>query len=349
MKWEKFSEQEILDLSIDRPEALFDQDDLKNQIRRIRRRWHPDQNEGKTDSVFAKIEQLIVVAEKKIENDEWNGPGEVMLPCPKDSTYLKLKYRFLRKTDLGKSFVGKTRVLNLINDANIDLARAGERNLASLKFANAEMEKEFKRYLPDVEVKRDTVFGRAEVLKKTEDVIPLQVLLDHTNGSLSLRHVAWIGNALLNLAMFLNYNNLTYNAFTTEDVWVSPKYHTILLLTGWSFSEKSGSRIQALPSELINSYTRDQSGVIISSSEQDRRAIKRLMIQCLGDPSGAGTKLLQDPDIAKNVATWLMLPPDPSPLKDFQKWMDLMLGVFGKRNFVKLPVDLDKIYELNQT
>jgi hypothetical protein len=97
------------------------------------------------------------------------------------------------------------------------------------------------RYMPrkraDFEARDGTM---VLVIEKTPDVYRLRDLISALGGSIEPKHVAWMMNTVLNIACYLERAGLTHNAITPDSYFVSPKYHSGLLLGDWWFAAKAG-------------------------------------------------------------------------------------------------------------
>lgn len=152
--------------------------------------------------------------------------------------------------------------------------------VASISYANSEIEKEFKILFPAinrhfVEENGNTVI----LLNKTNEVKNLEIILNayKANGrKFPKEHAAWILNRLYNIATYMSFHGYAFNGFTLANMWVSPEYHTVLPLGGWEYQEKLGNKMAGCPREVYNVlpiYIKDSH---LSDTGTDLESIKEI-------------------------------------------------------------------------
>lgn len=328
-------------LQIDTPEKLFTKNNFKLEAKKLQSVWHPDKSKDPlATKVSAHINLLLALAHNITD---WQTPGIFSFKDVHDKEYV-VKYHQCKDLPIGKLYYGKTTIAYDIPLANKDL----DKNVVNvfLKLANIStgMKAEFDRLIPKVDRSIVTKNSTVYIFKKTEDVIPLSDLLILTE-KLDPKHVAWIGNRLFNLACFLSHNKLVYNAFTLDNIWISAKYHSCLLIGGFWYSTTRGTLISAIPGELLNFLPKQLKKDKISHRKYDIIAIKSVLIRLLGDPTAAGTKLIKDTTIPKIMLDFLRFPVSGDSIKEYQAWEKTVDTSFGKRKFIELNVDISKLYE----
>lgn len=127
-------------------------------------------------------------------------------------------------------------------------------NVKQLKYKDKEMEKEFKRYFPDIVnsfLMEDDNY--CILLNKTKEVLNLGKILDSYKAKGELfpeKQAAWILNRLYNLSCYMQYNGWVFNGFDINNVWVSPEYHAVLLLDGWQYKSDIGDGLFGCPKDV---------------------------------------------------------------------------------------------------
>ncbi|MEM2159383.1 MAG: hypothetical protein QXN55_00325 [Candidatus Nitrosotenuis sp.] len=334
---------QILSIPISEPERLFKVDDLKGQKRALVRRWHPDRiNHPIADKVVAHINVLFDAAERKIHDNTWKGPNEIVFTPLKKPRVFRFRYRTMVEFELGKIYTGKKTGAYILSKDFADLYENASKLRSQLRYASDKMKDSFAKILPDVTYQEITDVGPIQIFKKTENVILLSDLLRLTEGSIDPVHVAWIGNCLFNLACFFEYNRIVFNGYTPENLWVSPKNHAVFPV-GWWYARKENDKLLALPGAIIKQLPAALISDKIATSSMDRYSIKALLIQLLGDETGNGAKLLKS-SVPEKMVVWLRQPPSDKAVTDYSAWKSVLEKTFGARKFVELKVDLNKIY-----
>jgi hypothetical protein len=338
--------EQILNISVSEPEKLFNVNDLKSQKRSLVSRWHPDRiNHPKADEVVAHINVLFDAAEKKLHDNTWKGPNELLFTALKKTGVFRFKYRTMVEFELGKIYTGKESGAYILSKDYADLQDNAAKFRGTLRYASDKMKDSFSKILPEVVFNEITDIGAVQIFKKTENVILLSDLLKLTNRVIEPVHVAWIGNCLLNLACFFEYNGIVFNGYTAENLWISPKNHAVFPV-GWWYARKENEKLLALPGTIIKQLPASIISDRIATSSMDRYAIKALLIQLLGDETGNGVKLLKS-SVPEKMVRWLRQPPADKAVKDYSAWKAVLETTFGPRKFVELKINLDKIYGNN--
>jgi hypothetical protein len=331
-------------LSIDSPEALFTIEHYTLEAKRLLIKWHPDKSSDPQASIVAaRINTLFDQAKIKAANGTWKEPGVFRFTNSGGKSY-KVRYRQSKALPIGEMVYGKTIVAYSIGKDNADLNSALKTALSTIKTA-ASINTEFLRFIPQVKTLIETDTGTVVTFDKTDDVIPLADLLKLSGGVLDPKHVAWIGNRLHNLVCFLEYKNLTYNAFTLDNVWVSPQYHSALLIGGWWYSKPIGAKVVAVPSELLNILPKQLQSDKVAYCKYDLIAIKSILLKLLGDPTGPGMGLLKSTTVPELMLKQLRSPVVGNAVAEYKKWENTVDACFGKRKFIKLNVNIQSLYE----
>jgi len=336
---------QILDIPTSKPENIFTQNDIKSQLRRLRRKWHPDLSKHhNADAVFAHLTKLYDEAEYRLESGIWKGKAEIRFNTGANKTY-RFGYRTMHEIELGNMYVGKTNIMFVIKKEYEDLFDNGIKNIRNIKYP-PKLEKEFKQWLPKIKfTDKTTDIGLVAILDKPGDSVLLQDLLDYVpDNNLDPKHVAWVINSLYNIATFLDHMDICHNSITPMNVFIDPVNHATYLLGGWWYSTKTGEKLKALPSAIIKILPKEVLKTKIAVSKYDRKAIKSVGLACLGDPTGIGMKLLARKDIPTPMLSWLRAPSGEHAIEEYEGWTQALEKCFGKRRFIKFDIDVDDIY-----
>jgi hypothetical protein len=342
---------DILSVPVNRPDKLFsfDSENRTDEVRKLLSIWHPDRStDPNATDVFKHIQQLKKSADEQIQDNTWATNGAVLFTCSKTKKIFKFKYLYMKPFELGHMYVNNTKVLYVVKDTFTKLFDNGVKVLQSIKYPAAKYEKEFKKYLPSIaHISKDTNIGHVLIVDKTEDVVQLSNLLQYLpDNKLLPRHTAWIISSLLNTCCFLYYIGISHNAILTDTMFVSPQYHSVVMLGGWWYANPINNKLVGLPAPVINSLPSSVLSDKISKLFFDSMLIKSLAIECLGDTTRVGSKLLKDKDIPGNIVQWLRASTFDNPVTNYKNWDKVLDAAYGKRTFIKLDVDIKHINQI---
>lgn len=333
-------------LRIKEPEKLFNKDDFKVQLLRLRKRWHPDVSSlERAEAVFKHISILATSAKNKIAENRWVGEAEISFSTHADKTF-RFRYKTVREFELGKMYIGQIVVMFVFNNGNDDLFRNGVSAIRGIKYPNAKMREEFSRLFPDIILAAEkTSIGSVLVVKKPEGAVLLQDLIDYLpEGRIDPKHVAWITSSLYNIVTFLDHMQTCHNSIIPSSIFIDPKNHAVFLLGGWWYSTVSGSDLKALPGELLRALPSKVVKKKKAHSVYDRQAVKSVAIACLGDPTLTGMSLLSKKDIPAPMLNWIRSPSMNDAISEYAGWEKILEKSFGKRKFVEFAINIDDMY-----
>lgn len=340
----------ILDLSaeeilrINKPEKIFTKENLKYVKRKLSSKWHPDKHNGSEESnkVLSHINILFNKAEEKLNNNTWEGSLSIAFELNKKN--YNFSSLLSKQFELGRVYIAKKYLLYVIDSVNIDLAKNAIDQISSIRYISDKMKMEFERQFPKIVVSGDSSIGYVVVFEKPDHAVFLNDLLIYLDNRIDPKHVAWIGSRLFNLITFLEFSNICHNDISSDTVLVSPSKHACYLIGGWWYSVKKGSKLKAIPSRLINVFPKKVLVDKIAKPEYDKQLVKSLLIECLGDSSKIGSKLLKDSTIPKPMLTWLRQYNELSTYKEFDSWYKVLEKCFGPRKFIEMKIDINQIY-----
>lgn len=333
----------LMALPTDEPERLFSSDvaAAKSEYRALVSFWHPDRNtDARATDVFQHVMALHRAAEERRSAGTWRMPGRLVLNAVDGRTF-EMRWRKRRHVELGEMYVAPRSVVYLVDKAHLDLFQAAVMHIAGLRYADDGMKREFARYMPQVRLTFETADRLVMVFDKTPDVILLADLVEHLGGRLDARHVAWIMSSLLNIACYLGWAGMTHNAIAMETVFVSPRYHTALLLGGWWYATGRGNAMLAAPGRSVAAAPADLLTAKKGDARLDLQCIRLLGREILGDP--AGNRLVAQ-GVPQAVADWLRYASAGSPQEDYTSWVKARDAGFGPPRFTPLDVDPETLY-----
>ncbi len=344
----KLTAKQILAISDNAPEKLFsgDLEIAKSEFHAFSRIWHPDHNtEFEATAVFQRVTELYRKAQELIKANRWRGAGVLELSSESGTasfTDRRIPYFKIVDFELGDVYLGETNVVFSVERQYADLFENAKRQIAKFRFANDSMRKEIERSLPRTPEYFATATRLLMILPKTSDQILLEDLIEYLGGAIDAHHVAWIGNRLHNLACYFEYAQIAHQDISPRTIFVSPKFHTGMLLGGWWYARNKGEKINALPNRTIKFAPAD----VIRNKKADGRVDLELIRQTgremLGDANGL--RLETNAEIPAAMARWFNGATSGSAVTDYELWRNVLEMDFGAPRFVRLDVEPDAVY-----
>lgn len=346
MDYKDLTADQILAISPSSYDKLFTIDNLKLELSRLRRLWHPDVcKHPRATDVFSHISAIFTSAESAKESNTWKGKAFFEWTNKDSGKKFKLDYLTRKEFELGFRYLSHGYILYMIKSEFSDLFDNGLKFIKELKYDSDRMKVEFSRFVPQI-IQSNTLEdgSRVVLMKKTHDIVPLRDLLDHLGGKIPHRHVAWMINRLYNLCVFFNHNRICHAGLTLDNIFVDPIKHGIMIYGGWWYASVIGYQISKVPAELLPFYPNELKSTKQTSSKVDTTVVKAIGIQLLGDSTGTGSKLFSDKNIPPELIRSLQVPPSGRPLEVFRNWHDILMKCYGKREFVEFNVNPREIY-----
>ena len=231
-------------LAIKRPEDLFPEslDDAKKLYRVFAKTWHPDlSDDPAAERVFAHINSLYEMAINKLGRGYWGFAGGF---CFSDhGNMVRVPYFSKEKFELGDLYICENEIIYNFWGRQ-ELREGLKRGLSSFKFGSDKMRKEVERYLPlgATFIDRDIV----RIPKKPE-LVSLRAVLNHFDGSMEPRSVAWILSSLYNLLCYFEFIGIVHHDISPDTYFIDPASHSGVLLGGWWYSQLVGEPIKFIP------------------------------------------------------------------------------------------------------
>lgn len=337
---------EILGINI--PEKLFSvstEKELKQSYRKLSAIWHPDKHiaNGKdTNAIFAHIQMLYERAVVRMKNGEWNKANILKITDIENKNF-EVRFFVKKSFEFGSSYVGKSIVAWEFTKDDAQFADKALSKISSLIFANDKMKEEFKKYIPNLVKIIYSEKSTFLILEKNEQSISLRDVLNHYNGFVDPKHVAWILSSMYNLACFNQYNGIMQAGFSLDNFFINPTNHIGQLIGGWWFSHNQGEKLFALSAEAVNIAPIKMLNKKQADMKLDLELIKLVGRQLLGD--SAGVRLCSDTRVPKEMANWLSDGSDRDAFKTYEIWQkDILEKSFGVRRFTKMDLTINDIY-----
>jgi len=338
----------LLAIPEERPERLFKGsiDDVKKAYRLLAMKWQPDRSRDPGAlAVFQHIGRMLESAEAKIALGDWPGSGAVRLAAVDGKTW-EINYLRRHRFELGSMYVAPTAVAFEVERAHADLVGRAERTVKELDYADASMREQISRHLPAYPFAGafDTGTAYVIVMRKTPDLLLLRDVLNHFDGRLDPRHVAWVVSSLLNLCCYFQYAGITHNALSPDTCFMSPAEHSVAVLGGWWYAARSGERMAAAPARTLEWAPHDLFDIGQADIRTDLELVRAIGRELLGDVSGM--RLARESDARAAMIEWLRLPASDHPIDEYRTWRSQVLhDSFGARRFAELPLTHSDIYQ----
>lgn len=320
-------------------EEIFVNDKSKSKelYRELARKFHPDVYKGPSSSeVFTKINELYGEATSKLEKGIWNEKDVLLI---EDLKGKKRKLKYLRAYDfeLGKFYIARSHIIYILKSSAKKYLDNAVKVLGNLTYADSQMEKEFKRYFPEIVENFEMKTGEfCLVLKKDKDVFLLEDLdtfYKKQGKKIDPKHLAWIVSRLMNLACFLKFNNLVHNGISMNNCFVSPSQHTIMLYGGWWYCVPVGEKMIGTQKQIFDLMPVKEKAEKVASYKTDLESVRHI------------GRTMNQVDVPKPFYEWLSKASGTNAMKEFDSWNKALLDSFGKRAFVELDVTEKNIYE----
>ena len=320
-------------------------DEAKVAYRELAKQLHPDVNkEADANTAFAHVTHLYESAIADIGSGTYVIEGQIALHGI-DGKVRTIRYIKHHLCEFGELFYGRSVITYIYRPEYKNLWERSIKNIQGKRFPSKKIEDDIGRYLPKIREHFVCQDGSAVlVLEKTEDVILLKDLPEVEAKNLDPRHVAWIISSLYNILCYLQWANLTHNALSTDNLWISPKFHAVCLYGGWHYVTPSNESLKFIPPRTFKYGARDVINSKTASNRMDLFLVKTLGRELLGDISGMS--LATNAKLPKPLVSYLSnFFIDDDAVKAYKNWTDKVLkDSFGPRKFTELPLDLDTFY-----
>jgi hypothetical protein len=337
----------LLAIPEDRPERLFKGSaaDVKKAYRLLAMKWHPDRSpEPGAQAVFQHIGRMLAQAEQRIALGDWPCRGSLRLASSDGKAY-EINYLRRHRFELGAMAVAGTVVAFEVDRAHADLVRQAERAIRDFHYAGDGMREQVARHLPawPFACAFQTASACVIVMRKTPDLLLLRDVLDHFDGRLDPRHVAWVVSALLNLCCYFQYAGITHNALSPDTCFISPLDHSVAVLGGWWYAAVSGERMVAAPARTLDWAPHELLATRLAGIRTDLELVRAIGRELLGDIGG--TRLARESAAAHAMIDWLRLPASDNAIEEYRTWREQVLhDSFGARRFAELPLTQSDVY-----
>lgn len=321
---------------------LFDYPKDSTELRRCyadyAKIYHSDAATGCADA-FNTIAKLYALA--KVHFDNLNGKSVLkkVKATSKDGKSYILEYVCERVEFEYTSYIGREELWIVFGE---NYKKYYDNYLLSTKlvsYADDNLKKEFSRLMPKIKQNFETTTGKyVIIIEKTSEVASIQDILDaieDPNRKFEWldrdRHCAWILSRLYNLACFLNMNKLVFNGINLKDLYVSPTFHTVLLLNGWQFCTKENERMLGTTKDIYDIMSIKCKDNKISEYNTDLESIKMV-----------GRRLFTS-KAPKALLEYVEKASTGDCFTDWTEYDEALTKAYGKRVFINWNFDIDDL------
>lgn len=329
-------------LQATRPEDLFSHDALKEEYRKLALKWHPDTcDHPNCKDVFIQLDKLYKIGIDKISKGYWNFNGALRIESLSGHIY-NIKYKYHEEFELGSMYISDNVLTYTVSKDYRKLYNNFIEKVSKFEFPNAKSREQMSKCLPSIKLQCETKDYLVLCINKTPEVVPLSLLIKYFGGSIDPKHGAWIMSTLHNMLCFLHFNSIAHNDISTSTYFVSPKFHSGLLLGGWWYTSISDSKLLSVPARTYGFMSIKDKEKKTTNKSLNGELARDVCREVLGDSSGV--RLVSKFKVPKPFSDWIRLP-GGNAIQDYSVWQDVLTESFGPRKFIEMKVDYNKIFK----
>lgn len=294
----------------------------KKEYREYCKIYHPDADKSEeAKQIFLIIntlynEKVLIQTEELTFKDKKTGKGFKLTSPIKIYNSLATVYHTLTKVCIVFEESHKTFYDNYI------------KSVEQLSYRDADMEKEFKRYMPKIIKHFQNEDNKYIILlDKTSEVLNLgKIVEDYVSLGKNFpeKQAAWILNRLYNLCVYFKMQeNSAFNGISLENIWVSPELHSVLLLNGFEYNVKLGEKMIGVPKEVFNTMSIKTKDSKLSSTLTDLESVKQV-----------GRRLFTGRTDLKYIQDFLNSGTTDNVFEEWDRYSEAIKKEFGKREFI---------------
>ena len=215
-----------------------------------------------------------------------------------------------------------------------DLADRFERLAGRIEIpGSGDESKTLKMCMPEIKQRLNGLI----ILKKTKEVVNLGELVDLANKGKIVwenrdRHATWIVNRLYLLWCIMKYNNKVFMGFDIYDMFISPKYHSVLPLLGWQFMVDDNTKMVGTTGSIIDIMDSTTIANKTAKTYVDGDSIKLIARKVFGNTSW------------KELDSFLNEASSENPEDDWNRFTNIFMKKFGARKYYELKLNYEEFY-----
>ena len=307
----------------------------KQEYRNLVKSIHPDIcSHPHAETAMKKLNALYRRAEECFSLMIWEQTNRVWL-IDKSGKRILVSYLCSNDFELGKRYVCNEAVVYVLNPSAKKYYDNYLKSVKALRYANDKMKMEMSRFMPSITMNFECSDRKyAIVVKKSEDMLPMDLLISSLDNTTDDRHMAWMISRLNNIVCFLSYNKVSHNGIVLSNCFVSPKYHSISLLGGWWYASPFDSKMIGTTKEVYNNMPALEKTEKTGTALTDLESVKAI-----------GRLLSKKFSLPKAISRWTSSGSSKSAYQEYKKWSKALISAYGARKFVPFDIDIVKFYE----
>lgn len=308
---------------------------LKEEYRFLSAKYHPDSNKDpRANEAMAKISILYDKA-KKIFNQNIKSKDRNFIIKSKSGKVYNETFLYSHKFELGIMYITNDKIFYLLDSKNKRYFDNMIKSVSNIKYANDKMKDVFSKLVPTIIDSFEDSTGKffVIVLSKTEDVFPLELFIKRFDGKLDPKHSAWIISRLCNICCFLKFQGITHNGISIQNLFVSPKFHSIMIYGGWWYTVPNDCKLIGTQKEIYDLMSIKSKANKVGMFSTDLECVKYI-----------GRNLTKYESIPIDYRKFLEGGSSDDAIKEYQKWNICLDKSYGERKFIKIEVNPLEIY-----
>lgn len=315
------------------------EEQLKKEFKQFALVSHPDRG-GNTD-LMKKLNELYSDALKSIgvhKIKAFENEMEVVSLSGKCKVY---KFKEQLDFELGKMLIGENHVTYLVEKQHKRFYDNAISKIKGIKYPTTELKEINSKFIPTIKDNFESKDYYVLQISKTKDVHRLGLVKDFI-GKFDIKHTAWVTTRLSNILCVLEYNNIVHNGINLDNCFISPEFHSVMLIGGWWYCTNRNEKMIGTVSDVLNVMDLDTRTNKISTNKTDLDSIKEI-----GRKLNGGSMVYIDSNkdlLPKAISDWFNKASEISSVDEYEKWEKALTDGFGKRNFIKFDISEKDMY-----
>lgn len=315
--------------------------ELKKRYRIIAKKFHPDTY--KDDKAFKNIGEKYKEAIEYFEisqgtNKTVKSQDSILEVRNKFGKGFNLQY--IRKDETGGNIVytSRSKICLKFELDNKELYENYLKAYNDIDYPNEEVKKSLAICFPTNVKTVEGEDGYYIIMSRTADVINLRQLLDYYDKTGKIwenkyRHCVWIINRIYNMVCLMQANEKVFNGFDCENIYISPLYHTALLLNGWQYCVDVNKKMIGTTQDIFDIMSITCKDKKLAEYRTDTESIRMI-----------GRELF-DKDAPKEFREFFERAGSDNALEDWKSFEKLFINVYGERKFYTFDIDGNEVLQ----
>lgn len=311
--------------------------ELKKRYRIVAKKYHPDSY--KNDRAFVNISKRYEDAIKYFEICNGSVSNTNVLEV-RDKFGKGFDLQYIRKDEMGGNIVytSKTKLCLQFALTDKELFENYLKAYKNIQYPNDEVKKSLEICFPQDVKSIEGLDGYFLIMNRTSEVLNLRHILNYYKSTgktweNKYRHCVWIINRIYNMLCLMQANELVFNGFDCENIYISPSYHTALLLNGWQYCVEENSKMLGTTQDIYDIMSITCKDKKLAEYKTDTESLRMI-----------GRELF-DKDAPKEFREFFERAGSDSALDDWKKFEELFIKVYEKRKFYTFDIDTNEVLQ----